>query len=559
MLKSGFIAKYHRPLFYSVWLLLHIIQAATTELFDDEAYYWVYSRFLEWGYFDHPPMIAILIKAGYWLIGNELGVRLFPIILTTSSIMMVESLIEKKNAMLFYVICASVALAQIGGIMAVPDTPLMFFVALFFMLYRRFIIKMNLLNTFLLGVCICLMLYTKYHAVLILLFTGMSNLKMFRHYQTYLASVIALLLFIPHIYWQHLHGYPSVQFHLFERNAVHYEMSFTIDYILGQLLLTGPIVGWLLILAALRFKPSSLTERALKYTYVGVYIFFLLSTIKGKAEANWTIPSFIGLIILSHQYLFTNDRWKKILYYSVPLTLAIVFTARVIMMIDMPPTSWIFKDEFHGNRVMVNAIREKAGGLPVVFLDSYQKPSKYWFYSGDFSLALNTPTYRRNNYNFWRIEDSLLGRPVYVVSAYDSLLFKERFSSRRLNKDGGARINLYYSFSRILIDNIKTKEISNNKISVKFRTVSPSAYLKYFTQTPYDTSMVYLAVYKKKKVVAYVNSNMSVKDIKNITQQNIVTFNFDIPAGHYTGKFSISNCIPGRPSLNSSSIVFVIK
>ena len=48
--------------FYATWTIITLIQAWGTELFDDEAYYWVYSKFLDWGYFDHPPMVALLIK-----------------------------------------------------------------------------------------------------------------------------------------------------------------------------------------------------------------------------------------------------------------------------------------------------------------------------------------------------------------------------------------------------------------------------------------------------------------------------------------------------------------
>ena len=64
-----------RTIFYAAWLVLALIQAWGTELFDDEAYYWVYSKFLDWGYFDHPPMIAVLIKIGYFIFPSELGVR----------------------------------------------------------------------------------------------------------------------------------------------------------------------------------------------------------------------------------------------------------------------------------------------------------------------------------------------------------------------------------------------------------------------------------------------------------------------------------------------------
>src|SRR6185295_14986382 len=152
-----------------------------------------------WGYFDHPPVIAILIKGGYAIFHNELGVRLLTIILSTASLLIIESLIEKKNAFLFYAICGSLALAQIGGMLAVPDAPLMFFIALFFYLYKRFTDNMSLLNTLLIGLVIALMFYTKYHAILIVLFTGLSNLKLFRHWQTYAACIFALLLFMPHL------------------------------------------------------------------------------------------------------------------------------------------------------------------------------------------------------------------------------------------------------------------------------------------------------------------------------------------------------------------------
>ena len=300
--------KYHRTVFYSVWLLLHFVQAFNTELFDDEAYYWVYSRFLAWGYFDHPPMIAILIKAGYAIFQNELGVRLFSIILTTSSLFITERLIANKNPLLFYAICVSLALPQIGGMIAAPDAPLMFFVACFFLAYKKFINNRSIANTLLLGVLISLMFYTKYHALLVVLFTAFSNVKLFKYYQSYLACLFALILFIPHIYWQHDNGYPSIIFHLFERSAPDYNVWYTAEYIIGQLLLAGPLTGWLLMFAAFLYKPISPVERALKFCMIGFYLFFLISTFRGKAEANWTIPAFIGLIVLSHQYLLTHFR-----------------------------------------------------------------------------------------------------------------------------------------------------------------------------------------------------------------------------------------------------------
>ena len=48
-----------RPLHFAAFLLLlNLVQVAFTELTSDEGYYWFYSRSLEWGYAEHPPLIA---------------------------------------------------------------------------------------------------------------------------------------------------------------------------------------------------------------------------------------------------------------------------------------------------------------------------------------------------------------------------------------------------------------------------------------------------------------------------------------------------------------------
>lgn len=554
-----FLSTYHRPLFYSTWLLLLVIQSYNTELFDDEAYYWVYSNFPAWGYFDHPPMIAILIKVGYALFQNELGVRLLTIILSTASLFIIEQLTEKKNPFLFYAICGSLAIAQIGGMLAVPDAPLMFFIALFFYVYRLFVKNMTIANTLLLGLIIALMFYTKYHAVLIVLFTGLSNLKLLRHYQTYVACVVAFLLFLPHVYWQHVHGYPSVQFHLFERNAADPRLWNTIEFFLGQILLAGPFMGWLLILAALLYKPVSVTERALKFTFIGVYLFFLISTFRGKAEANWTIPSFIGMIVLSHQYLLNHYRYRQILYTMLPFTLVVVMVGRIIMMADLPPAWWIVKDEFHDNKVFASSVKSKAKDHPVVFLDTYQKPSKYWFYSGDTALGLNTPTYRRNNFNFWPLEEKYIGRPAFVFGSYDKYFFNDGFTSRKGERNGGRLITDYYSFSKVMINDIKTTPVNDKIISVQFTATASPHYLSLFQHAPYDTASVCVAVYENNRVIKYVPSAIKVKDIGDEVSQHIATVNMNVRPGKYICKMAITNCLPGRPTLNSAGFEVLIK
>src|ERR1700686_5092033 len=61
---------------------LRLAAAAWTPLTFDEAYYWMWSKHLAGGYYDHPPGVALVIRLGTMIAGDtELGVRCVSILL----------------------------------------------------------------------------------------------------------------------------------------------------------------------------------------------------------------------------------------------------------------------------------------------------------------------------------------------------------------------------------------------------------------------------------------------------------------------------------------------
>lgn len=412
------------PLFYLSLLLLGLIQAGTTELLDDEAYYWVFSQHLDWGYFDHPPMTALLIRAGYWIFPNELGVRLLSVLLSTATIWLLEKMTLRKEARLFYSIVLSMIALQLGGFLAVPDIPLLFFTALFFYRYDRFLKKDSLLNTLGLGLSAACLLYSKYHGVLILFFTLISNLRLFRSTRVYGAGLLALLLFIPHLVWQYQHDFVSFRYHLQESNVNPYKISYTIEYLVGQVLLPGPLIGLLLLPAAWRYRVNNPFERALRFTAVGIYLFFLFSSFRGRVEGNWTAPALIPLVLLAHAFLVEQVRWQKWIYRLLPASLLLILVLRVAMIADLIPSKAI-SSRFHSWKDWPHTLKQRTNGLPIVWLNSYQRASKYAFYSNQTTHSLNFYRERRNNYNFWSIEDSLQNKPVVIADIYDMGRFSD--------------------------------------------------------------------------------------------------------------------------------------
>lgn len=536
---NPFITRNHRLLFYGMWLLLGLVQAGLTELQDDEAYYWVYSRFLDWGYFDHPPLTGLLVKMGYAVFPNELGVRLFPLLLNVLSLFIIERLTTNKNPLLFYAIALSIAVLQISGFVAVPDIPLIFFTALFFWFYKRFLNNNGLLNAILLGTSIALLFYSKYHAVLIVLFTLLSNLRLLRKPQTYVAALVALALFAPHLWWQYEHDWVSFRYHLFESNVNRYKFSFTTDYIMGQLLLPGPIAGFILLPAAFMYRSKDKLERALKFTMVGVYAFFLLSSFRGRVEANWTSPVIVSLMVLSHQFLNERAGWRRWLIKLVPVTLVLVMFARIIMIVDVIPIREI-KTRYHAWKEWPKEMKKRTQGLPIVFSNSYQRASKYWFYSGQTTYSQNWYKERRNNYNFWPIEDSMLGKPNYFLDKYDLFRFPDSLETP-IGWIGYRYDSSLASFARIEVE-VTPKEImakAGEPITLNCRFSIPPHYVKYIEEQENLRDSTRIGIFTKYGWVKDIPTTFSLKALimDPVTR---IQINPELKPGDYYLRFSIS-------------------
>jgi 4-amino-4-deoxy-L-arabinose transferase-like glycosyltransferase len=112
---------------------LRLWLAAILPLAPDEAYYWVWSRGLQGGYLDHPPMVAVFIRLGTAVAGETaLGVRLLaPLSLALGSILLAraaDSLFPGRNAGPWAAaLLNATLLAGLGGVTMTPDTPLLFF------------------------------------------------------------------------------------------------------------------------------------------------------------------------------------------------------------------------------------------------------------------------------------------------------------------------------------------------------------------------------------------------------------------------------------------------
>lgn len=113
--------------------LVRLAVAAIVPLAPDEAYYWIWSRVLQGGYPDHPPMVALWIRLGTAIAGvSPLGVRLLgPASGALGSVLIwqtAERLFPGRGAGLAAALMLNATLMLgVGTVVMTPDTPLMFF------------------------------------------------------------------------------------------------------------------------------------------------------------------------------------------------------------------------------------------------------------------------------------------------------------------------------------------------------------------------------------------------------------------------------------------------
>ncbi len=407
---------------FLIWFLVLAIKAAFTELFHDEAYYWAWSEQLDWGYFDHPPMIALFIKLGTFFGHHEFFVRIAVVLANVGAIFLLEKIIQPSNLVLFWQLIFSVVVLQIGGIMSVPDAPLLFFSIVFFYLLHLQLEKEAWWKTILLGLTTSAVLYSKYHGVLLLFFSLLAIPQWWKKRWLYAVASVAAIAYLPHLWWQYDHEFMTLQYHFFDRSiGESFNLFYLLDYIMGQLFFTGPLLGWLFIFLLFKTSPTNTTERAMKWTAVGVFSFFAMMSIKGKVEANWTNLALFPMIAMSYRGLEHSEKWKRIVKWNAIVLLPLLMIVHLYMMVDFLPKKWHLKTQFHGWDDWAKTIANKAGERNVLFMNNYQQAAKFKFYTGINSISQSNTMGRKSQYDLWDNEKEMIGQPMlYVLNWYDT-------------------------------------------------------------------------------------------------------------------------------------------
>ena len=463
--------KFLLPITILLLSILNIIQGSYTELLPDEAYYWVYSQDMNWGFFDHPPFVAVWVTISNFLFTDELGVRFFSAISFSLMLYLVWFTIDhpskNKYSWLFLLLFLSTALLNVYGFITTPDTPLLFFFALFLWSYKLYLNKKSTLIYFILSIAITGMMYSKYQGILVIFFIFLSNWKLVKDYKIWLVCFGALILYMPHIYWQYINDFPSIRYHLYERASVAtYKFEYTLMHIVNAI----AILGFTFIIIYKAFfkgiKSNDIFHRGLNSIVLGFFFFFLISSFRGHVQAQWIAPIMLPLILITFNYLIEHKKNLKLFCYLALTNIAIISFVRISIANEgIIPV----KLDFHGNKQWTLEVKRLTKNSEKLFVNSFQNASIYWFYTKEKSHYQKNYLGRKNQYGY------IPGNDVFSSDsiAYITRISKE-YSEIKMKSSG--KDSIFISFLKDYKPLFDLEINFENSTNIEFNTSMIKSY-----------------------------------------------------------------------------------
>ncbi|WP_291962219.1 ArnT family glycosyltransferase [Maribacter sp.] len=515
--------------FLAAIFILNLIQSSFTQLIFDEAYYWYYSQNMAWGYFDHPPMVALLVKISNFFFNGELGVRFMSCVLSAANIIILWLMIDnpKKNDYIkhFFVLVFSMTLLNAYGFFTLPDTPLLFFTSCFLLTYKHFIKNEGVGSAILLGLFMAALMYSKYHAVLVIFFVLLSNLKLTTNKYAWLAVLIALFCYSPHFYWLYENDLVSIKYHLYERpNGAYSFEKYTLGFLVNLVAIFGLTFPFI-YKSLFKTKGNDLFDRALIYLTYGVLIFFFISSFNRRVQTQWIIIVCIPLVVIAYNYMLQNKQALAWIYKLGLINTVLIIYLRMGLVYQ--PLLFNFYYESHGNKEWAAAIKEEVGNIPVVFENSYRNAPMYSFYTGATpTFSLNNFMYRKNQYSINDSEEKVRGKDVAYVSKY---LNDPTFTYTRENGGlyKGKFISNFQSFRKLDCSIDDTPVSLNSEEQIELKVYNP--YKEDIDLKKLKFAVSYMDDYKKPQETLQITPKPTKVNTAYLKQQDTTHFIFQLP------------------------------
>jgi hypothetical protein len=382
-----------------------LVLAVGTDIYFDEAYYWQWSRHLDWGYYDHPPLVA-------WLMA-VLGIRPTALLCGLGTVAAVWGLARdvygsREAAWRAAALWSGVPVGVLAGVWATPDSPLLLcWVLALWALYRE--------RWVLAGLACGLALLSKYPGVLLAVAFVAAAVRARRlPAGAWLTALLGVLLFLPVVLWNASHEWVGFSFQL--KHGLGGEggwRSFG-EFLLGQLALGGLVLFPLTLVYAVRGPREQFLLRAAALVPLLLFGYAATGT---RGEANWPAVAYLSACV---GVAGMRPRWFRAVAFT-NLAVVLAVGSHVVVPVlrferDVPQMrthGWAELGTLaEPSRLFPGLERED---LAAVYTERYQYSSEVAYYAG---LPTDTAgPARYSQYDLWPELPVRPGQDVLWISA----------------------------------------------------------------------------------------------------------------------------------------------
>ena len=397
-------------------LALRLLAAANSGLFFDEAYYWSWSINLMPGYFDHPPMVALFIRAGTLLFGDtSLGVRFMTALAAPLGAWatwgIVLELSGSRRVAAWGAIFSSLTGASLLSLAVFPDEPMV----LFWLVATLALVKVHKGAApwwwIVAGVMIGLSGDSKYTAVFLgagLFAWTLMEPGMRRWHGTrwpWLGMLAALLVVSPVLWWNAANGWPSLAMQTMRNGLSYSQLTSLLTYLSLILQMASPPILLLAAVGIWRGPDRSLLILAV----VPIILFLAAFSQSDEVTLNsvwpmtcwWPVPAALAMA-------GPGWRWVKRGVAGIALLIGLLIPT-VYVVLALPPGS--VPDRIDAGRTF-RGWPDAAAGVKQAMLETgatYVVGDRY-FYPGYLKMTLgrDTPVFSLvspgydTDYSLWR-------------------------------------------------------------------------------------------------------------------------------------------------------------
>jgi hypothetical protein len=420
--------------FYSALILSTIIKIALTLFIPftgDEAYFFVWGKYPDFGYYDHPPMIGWLIHGLLYGGDNRFVLRLPTIIfgiiigwLLYESLKKVDKEKAQLTAALFWI-----SPFNLFNVIITTDTPLILFTFLsgLFFFYGFGAGKRGLFWFLFSGIFLGLAFSSKYFAVLL----GVAYLGYLLLFQRNRKGITGMVcVFLPaipfvllNLYWNYTHCWDNIIFNFFIRhkNPFQFNPIHFVLFLVGQIYLITPVVFYFLFKDRKSIRENLITENLfiihLILYGIPILILAVISFFK-SIGLHWTL-SFIPFVFIVTAVLLPRQTLKRMVK---PMTLfsaghlCLVIVVLILFQTGRLNNLGLYKDTIIS--IKAREISQLLKPIQEGFLlttESYDDASMLQYYSGQFVTQFGRGSNRGRQFDKLTDFTKLQGKNILMV------------------------------------------------------------------------------------------------------------------------------------------------